>query len=106
MNPLKYIFLFLLMMNGALIKAHWPADGFLLRDKYMSGVILANNHGIFVDKYSLTPNGVSGLSRLNKSYVTGINSDKTVKPTFRLLSWNGKMRVKLNRNMNLIFSYN
>ncbi len=106
MNSLKYIGLFLLLMNGALLKAHWPAEGFLPHHKYMSGVVPANNHGIFVDKFSLNSNGISGLSSLNKSYVTGINSRKTSKPGFRLLSWNGKMSVRLNRNIKLIFSYN
>jgi hypothetical protein len=61
---------------------------------------------VMKNKINFVPLGYNKSSMLNGSFATGRQRKMHVKGLESLLYWDLKLKVKLNRNMTIIFSYN
>ena len=85
-----------------------PESSFVEKDKLTSPVHFQNSKCIFVqqkNKVATYPSFFFNTSSLNAEYVSGLHRKETSVVT-NILNWDLKVKFRLNRNMNIIFSYN
>lgn len=109
MNYFRVIISILFVVQAKLMEAKWPDDFTLLEEKSNTVLSLNYRSRIFVKKKS--PNHASPfyftneLSLVNKDFVTGVIK-KEENDFTKLLHWDFKVKFQLNKNINIIFSYN
>jgi len=100
-----HLFFILLSLQAT---AGLPESSFTEKDKLTSPVHFQNSKRIFVqqkNKVAASPSFFFNTSSLNAEYVSGLHKKENSAVT-SILNWDLKVKFRLNRNMNIIFSYN
>lgn len=109
MKRFKNSLVIVLITLSTVSYAGWPVGAiFLTKEKIKTGAvrhtsrIFAGQLGVRIPDTASEHNQSSGL---NTSYITG-TVKKEESRFMKILHWDFKMKFRLNRNMNIIFSYN
>jgi len=92
------------------VQAKWPDNSVLTLNKIDHITLFRNTSVSFVQKdkmqnFESTIFVFAPTGEIDKNYITGLTK-KTESSVVRLLNWDFKVKLRLNRNMNIIFSYN
>lgn len=108
----KYIVV-VLVLSGFSAKANWPDAAFfnvsathISRNAHMSSVTgFSSVKPVQVEVFSF-----SGVNYANESlrtaFVTGMVKKGNIRPKFNIFTWDFKVKVRLSKNLSLIFTYN
>lgn len=108
----KYI-LVGLMLSGAHVKANWPGVAsfktnsvHVSRSTHMASLVgFSSVKQIQVEALSFTSMNYANES-LSVDFVTGMVKKGNMKTKFNIFTWDFKVKVRLNKNLSLIFTYN
>jgi hypothetical protein len=114
MNMFKKIIMVLLLLNGSRLigglpscsTLGWPflnETEIMIRssNKFAKKTVIKNRSTFVATKYNMMP-----ASQQENIPASLYNKPAKVKGFESILKWDFKLKVKLNRNMNIIFSYN
>lgn len=111
MNYLKKTILLLTLISSSTLSANWPESGNYKSTSVFSSGMSKNslensfykkrqNHSV---KHSASALSLT-LGQLNTAFITGGVLNK--KSKFNIFEWDFKVKLRLNRNLNIIFTYN
>lgn len=100
-------------MSYGSVKAHWPdavhfntSSVCVSRSAHMASVVgFSAVKQIQVETLSFTSVNFAN-EPLKTDFVTGLVKKGDLKSKFNIFTWDFKITVRLNRNLNLIFTYN
>ena len=111
MNYLKRTIILLFILSSGMLSANWPGNSSFISHNLFSTEISKNNSAttfLFKKNKESLKHSIAVLSlsseQLNSEYITGITKNK--KDKFNIFEWDFKVKLRLNRNLNIIFTYN
>lgn len=106
----KILIVFILIVRVDTIHAGFPSGWPFYPDRealsilHSKGSLIKNKSNFVPVEYNRSFIQAKGLT--NKSYVAGQFTKAPTKGIGSILCWDFKLKFRLNRNMNIIFSYN
>lgn len=102
-----------LVLSGVSAKANWPDAAFFnastthaSRSAHVASVVGFSS----VKQMQVEALSYSGVNYATESirtyFVTGMVKKGNVRPKFNIFTWDFKVKVRLNKNLSLIFTYN
>ena len=112
MKKLKTLLVTLIVIYGADLKSNWPGLSSISgKTKSETAIFIRNTSAIFTKKEQVKITTKSDhvfmmLNGINTEFVTGVYSPVACSSLEKILNWDCKVKFRIGKNMNILFSYN
>ena len=112
MKTMKPLLVILIIIYGADLKSNEPELSFISgKTKSETSIFINTTSVIFTKKQQTKITAKSdyvfmALNKINIEFVTGMDSTSESSRLMKILNWDCKVKFRISKNMNILFSYN